>query len=89
MVGQAKRFATEIGDGVKRAADIRRQVVLEGLRRELESMVPRVRQVMRQTNARSSPATPMPRTRLSACSSRPLKLFAKARPASPPNSAKW
>src|SRR6202040_1757318 len=52
VVGQAKRFATEIGDGVKRAADTRRQVVLEGLRRELESMVPRVRQVMHQTNAR-------------------------------------
>src|SRR3989441_1577501 len=52
VVGQAKRFATQIGDGVKRAADTRRQVVLEGLRRELESMVPRVRQVMRQTNAR-------------------------------------
>src|SRR6266404_78005 len=49
VVGQAKRFATQIGDGVKRAADTRRQVVLEGLRRELESMVPRVRQVMRQT----------------------------------------
>src|ERR1700720_1203167 len=28
----------------------------------------------------SSPATPMPRTRLSACSSRPLKLFGKACP---------
>ena len=52
VVGQAKRFAKEIGDGVKRAADIRRQVVLEGLRRELESMVPRVQQVMRQTKAR-------------------------------------
>src|SRR4029077_20929175 len=52
VVGQAKRFATQIGDGVKRAADTRRQVVLEGLRRELESMVPRVRQVMRQTKAR-------------------------------------
>jgi len=52
VVGQAKRFAKEIGDGVKRAADIRRQVVLEGLSRQLESMVPRVRQVMRQTKAR-------------------------------------
>src|SRR4029077_13850949 len=52
VVGQAKRFATEIGDGVKRAADTRRQVLLEGLRRELESMVPRVRQGMRQTKAR-------------------------------------
>src|ERR1700732_1177173 len=52
VVGQAKSVATELGDGVKRAADTRRQVVLEGLRRELESMVPRVRQVMHQTNAR-------------------------------------
>src|SRR5271169_4928990 len=52
VVGQAKRFAKEIGDGVKRAADIRRQVVLEGLSRQLESKVPRVRQVMRQTKAR-------------------------------------
>src|ERR1700736_2553882 len=34
VVGQAKRFATEIGDGVKRAADTRRQVGLEGVRRE-------------------------------------------------------
>src|SRR6266403_4656535 len=54
VVGQAKRFAKEIGDGVKRAADIRRQIVLERLRRELESMVPRVRQVMHQTKARAS-----------------------------------
>jgi len=41
VVGQAKRFAKEVGDDVKRAGDIRRQVVLDGLRRELESMVPR------------------------------------------------
>ena len=52
VVGQARRLAKEIDDGVERAADIRRQVVLEGLRRKLESMVPRVRQVMRQTTAR-------------------------------------
>jgi transposase, IS5 family len=52
VVGQAKRFAKEIDDGVKRAAEISRQVVLERLRRELESMVPRVRQVMDQTKTR-------------------------------------
>ena len=83
VVGQAKRFATEIGDGVKRAADTRRQVMLEGLRRELESMVPRVRQVMRQTNARVFAGDTHAESKLSACSSRPLKLFGKARPASP------
>jgi len=51
-VGQAKRFAREIDDGVKRAAEGSRQGVMEGLRRELESMVPLVQQVMRQTKAR-------------------------------------
>jgi transposase, IS5 family len=52
VVGQAKRFAKEIGEGVKQAPNLRRQLVLEGLRRELETMVPRVQQVMRQTKAR-------------------------------------
>jgi transposase, IS5 family len=52
VVGQAKRFAKEIGDGVKRAAEGSRQAVLEGLRRELESMLPLVQQVVRQTKAR-------------------------------------
>jgi transposase, IS5 family len=52
VAGQAKRFAKEISDGVKRAADLRRQDVLEGLSRELESMVPRVQQVMHQTRER-------------------------------------
>ena len=51
VVGQAKRFAKEIDDGVKRA-ESSRQAVLEGLRRELQSMVPLVQQVMRQTKAR-------------------------------------
>lgn len=52
VVGQAKRFSKEITEGVKRSADVLQQVVLEGLRRELETMAPRVRQVMRQTKAR-------------------------------------
>jgi IS5 family transposase len=43
VVGQAKRFAKEITEGVKRA---------EGLREELDCMVPLVRQVIRQTKAR-------------------------------------
>jgi IS5 family transposase len=52
VVGQAKRFATQIGNGVKHAADIDGQIVLEGLRREIEHKVPLVQQVMRQTKAR-------------------------------------
>src|SRR6202040_777973 len=52
VVGQARRLAKQIDDGVKRAADIPRQAALDGLRRELQSMVPRVQQVIRQTKAR-------------------------------------
>jgi IS5 family transposase len=52
VVGQAKRFSREIGAGVKRSADVLHQAALEGFRQELDTFVPRVRQVMRQTRAR-------------------------------------
>ena len=52
VVGQATRFSKEISAGVKRAADIMQQIALEGLRAELDRMVPLVRRVMRQTRAR-------------------------------------
>jgi transposase, IS5 family len=52
VVGQAKRFAGEINQGVKCAVDAGKQPVLEGLRATLDTMVPLVRQVMRQTRAR-------------------------------------
>jgi len=97
VVGQAKRFVTEIGDGVKRAADTRRQVVLEGLRRVLESMVPRVRQVMRQTQARVFAGDTHAENKIVSVFEPSTEVIRKslprrkpgARPASPPNSAKW
>jgi len=52
VVGQARCFAVEIADGVKRANTIGMQLALDGLRLELEAMVPRVKQVMKQTRAR-------------------------------------
>jgi IS5 family transposase len=52
VVGQAKRFSTEVAEGVKRSTDVLQQLVLEGLRREIDAMVPLVRQVMKQTRAR-------------------------------------
>jgi IS5 family transposase len=52
MVGQAKRFSTEISQGVKRSADVLQQIALEGLRAELDRMVRLVRRVMQQTRAR-------------------------------------
>jgi len=52
VVGQAKRFSGEIAQGVKRSADVMQQAALEGLRKELDTMVPRVQQVMRQAKQR-------------------------------------
>ena len=52
VVGQAKRFAREISDGVKRCTEIVQQTALEGHRQVLDAMVPRVQQVMRQAKAR-------------------------------------
>jgi len=52
VVGQAKRFSGEMVQGVKRSADVMQQAALEGLRKELDTFVPRVQQVMRQAKQR-------------------------------------
>jgi IS5 family transposase len=52
VVGQAKRFSSEIAQGVKRSADVMQQAALEGLRKELDTFVPRVKQVMGQAKQR-------------------------------------
>jgi transposase, IS5 family len=52
VVGQAKRFSEEIAQGVKRSTTVLKQLALEGLRRDLDEMRSRVRQVMKQTRAR-------------------------------------
>jgi IS5 family transposase len=52
VVGQAKRFSTEVAEGVKQATSVFKQVALEGLRAQLDEMVPLVRQAMKQTRAR-------------------------------------
>src|ERR1700724_2054204 len=52
VVGQAKRFSKEVANGVKRSTDVVKQLGLEGLRQDIDVMVPRVKQVMKQTRAR-------------------------------------
>ena len=52
VVGQAKRFSQEIAQGVKRSADILQQAALEGLGKEIDTMLPRVQQVIQQTKTR-------------------------------------
>jgi len=88
VVGQAKRFSKEISEAVKRSADVLQQIALEGLREELDRMLPLVRRVMHQPGRASSMATPASKARFSACSSRRPRSFARARPASPTSSAR-
>jgi IS5 family transposase len=52
VVGEAKRFSAEIVQGVKRATTVTKQLALEGLRHEIDEMVPLVKQVMKQTRER-------------------------------------
>ena len=52
VVAQAKRFSAEVAGGVKSSCDLLEQAALEGLKKYLETMIPRVQQVMRQTRQR-------------------------------------
>jgi transposase, IS5 family len=52
VVGQAKRFVADITTGVKSSADVLQQIVVDSLKHQLEVMLPRVQQVIRQTKAR-------------------------------------
>jgi IS5 family transposase len=52
VLNQAKRFRNEVVSGVKRAKDHDQKLVLAALRRDLEIMLPRVQQVIRQSKAR-------------------------------------
>jgi IS5 family transposase len=52
VMGQAKRFSEEIAQGTKRSANILEQAALECLGKEIDTMLPRVRQVVQQTRVR-------------------------------------
>jgi IS5 family transposase len=52
VVGQASRFVRELVDGIKRSKRRHDRAAIEGQRRYLESMIPRVQQVIRQTRQR-------------------------------------
>src|SRR5580704_14006562 len=52
VVGQANRFSREIVQGVKRSRDVLDQPALDSLRRQIDAMVPLVKQVMKQARAR-------------------------------------
>src|SRR6202008_127618 len=55
VVGQAKQFSAQIAAGVKQANNAMGQLKLDRLRNQIDEMVPRVKQVMKQTRARIYP----------------------------------
>ena len=52
VVGQAKRFVSEIADGTKRSTDVMEQAALDGMKKEMETFLDRVKKVIQQTRAR-------------------------------------
>jgi IS5 family transposase len=52
VMAQSKRFSREIAQGVKRSSDLLGQAALEGLKREIDTMVSLGEQVVRQAKAR-------------------------------------
>jgi transposase, IS5 family len=52
VVGQARRFAREVASGIKCATSIKHQALLAADRQSLETMIPRVEQVLRQARER-------------------------------------
>jgi IS5 family transposase len=52
VLAQAQRFAREVASGVKHGASLMDQALLDASRQYLETMIPRVKQVMRQTRER-------------------------------------
>ena len=43
VLGQAKRLSREVASGVKKSSDVRKQAAMDGLRKELDTMAPRVK----------------------------------------------
>jgi len=52
VMGQAKRFSSEIASGTKRSSDVLKQAALAGLKREIDGMVETLRKVVHQAKAR-------------------------------------
>jgi len=83
VVGQATRFSREIADGVKRTADGMGQLALEGLRQELDRMVPLVRQVIRQTRERILRGNPRAEGKLLSLFEPSTEIIRKGKPGRP------
>ena len=89
VAGQAKRFAQEVASGCKHSVDLLQQMTLEGHRAYIETMLPRVQQVMRQTRQRIDHGDTHSPGKIVSLFEPHTRSSAKAKPASPPSSARW
>jgi IS5 family transposase len=83
VVGQAKRFSREIGEGAKRSAEIVQQTAMEGHRRVIDVMVPLVQQVIRQTKARIFRGDPRSKGKIVSLFEPPTEVIRKGKAAKP------
>ena len=87
VVGQAKRFAREIVDGTKHATSAAAQVALEGLKGQINEMIPRMRQVISQTRARIFHGETRTQGKIFSLFEPSTEIIRKGKPASPTNLA--
>jgi len=89
VVGQAKRFSREVVEGVKGSTDRLQKAALESLRKELDVMVPRVQQVIRQTKERIFGGNTHVTEKLTSLFEPTTEIIRKGKPASQPSLARW
>jgi len=89
VVGQAKRFSMEIAQGVKRSAAILQQAALEGLRKEIDTMLPRVHQAIQQTKARIFDGETRSEGKILSLFEPSTEVIRKGKAGKPTSSARW
>jgi len=88
VVAQAKRFSQEIVQGVKRSSDVLQQAALEGMKKEIDTMLPRVKQVVSQTRARIIQGITKSEGKIVSLFEHTTEIIRKGNLASPPSSAR-
>lgn len=83
VVAQAKRFSAEVWGGVKRCCGVLEQAALEGSKKYLDTMIPRVQQVMRQTRQRVLGGDPHSRGQLLSLLEPATEIIRKGKAAKP------
>ncbi len=89
IVAQAKQFSAEITGGVKRSLNALKQARLNGLKREIETMITRTEQVVSQTKARIIGGDTHVEGKLLSVFEPSTEIIRKGKASKPTNSARW